>query len=104
MDSGECPVGCSLISPREALYQLPRVRGSRTLCGTTGWFKTEKGIRQDCLLSPCLFNLYAELITSNARLGELQAGIKIGGRNINNLRYAGDTTLMAESREELKSL
>ena len=59
---------------------------------------------KDCLLSPCLFNLYAEHIMRNARLDELQAGIKIGGRNINNLRYADDTTLMAESKEELKSL
>ena len=59
---------------------------------------------KDCLLSPCLFNLYAEHIMRNARLDELQAGIKIGGRNINNLRYADDTTLMAESEEELKSL
>ena len=100
MDSGECPVGCYLISSRETLYQLPRVWGSRTLCGTTGWFKTEKGVRQGRLLSPCLINLYAELITRNARLGELQAGIKRGGRNIHSLRYAGDTTLMAESRED----
>ena len=72
--------------------------------GTTDWFKIEKGIRQGCLLSPCLFNLYAEHIMRNARLDELQAGIKIGRRNINNLRYADDTTLMAESEEELKSL
>ena len=64
----------------------------------------EKGVRQGCLLSPCLFKLYAEYIMRNAGLDELQAGIKIGGRNINNLRYADDTTLMAESEEELKSL
>ena len=76
----------------------------RTLYGTTDWFKIEKGVRQGCLLSLSLFNLYAEHIMRNARLDELQAGIKIGGRNINNLRYADDTTLMAESKEELKSL
>ena len=63
-----------------------------------------KGVRQSCILSPCLFNLYAEYIMQNAGLDEAQAGIKIAGRNINNLRYADDTTLMAESEEELKSL
>ena len=76
----------------------------RTLYGTTDWFKIKKGIQQGCLLSPCLFNLYTEHIMRNAGLGELQAGTKIGGRNINNLRCADDTTLMAESEEELKSL
>ena len=76
----------------------------RALYGTTDWFKIKKEVRQGCLLSPCLFNLYAEHIMRNAGLDELQAGIKIGGRNINNLRYADDTTLMAESEEELKSL
>ena len=76
----------------------------RTLYGTTDWFKIKKGVQQGCLLSPCLFNLYAEHIMRNARLDELQARIKIGGRNINNLRYADDTTLMAESEEELKIL
>ena len=75
----------------------------RTLCGTTDWFKIKKGVRQGCLLKPCLFNLYAEHIMRNARLDELQARIRIGGRNINNLRYADDTTLMAESEEELKN-
>ena len=75
----------------------------RTLCGTTDWFKIEKGVWQGCLLSPCLFNPYAEHIMRNARLDELQAGIKIGGRNINNLRYVDNTTLMAESEDELKS-
>ena len=70
----------------------------RTLYGTTDWFKIEKGIQRGCLLSPCLFNLYAERIMRNAGLDELQAEIKIGGRNINNLRYADDTTLMAESK------
>ena len=68
------------------------------------WFKIGKGICQDCILSPCLFNLCAEYIMRNVGLDEAQAGIKIAGRNINNLRYADDTTLMAESEEELKSL
>ena len=68
------------------------------------WFQIRKGVCQGCILSPCLFNLYAEYIKWNARLDEAQAGIKIAGRNINNLRYADDTTLMAESEEELKSL
>ena len=76
----------------------------RTLHGTTDWFKIEKGVWQGSLLSPCLFNLYAEHITRNARLDELQAGIKIGGRNINNFRYAQDTTLTAESKEGTKEL
>ena len=76
----------------------------RTGHGTTDWFHIEKGVRQGCILSPCLFNLYAEYIVRNAGLKEAQAGIKIAGRNINNLRYADDTTLMAESEEELKSL
>ena len=75
----------------------------RTLHGTTDWFKTEKGVGQGCILSPCLFNFHAEYIRQNARLDEAQAGIKIAGRNINDLRYADDTTFMAE-REELKSL
>ena len=72
--------------------------------GTTDWFQIGKGVRQGCILSPCLFNLYAEYIMRNAGLDETQAGIKIARRNINNLRYADDTTLMAESEEELKSL
>ena len=72
--------------------------------GTTDWFQIGKGVRQGCVLSPCLFNFYAEYIVRNAGLEEAQAGIKIVGRNINNLRYADDTTLMAESKEELKSL
>ena len=76
----------------------------RTLHGTTDCLKIEKGVGPGCLLSPCLFNLYAEHMMRNAGLDELQAGIKTGGRNINNLRYADDTTLMAESEEELKSL
>ena len=76
----------------------------RTGHGTTNWFQIGKGVCQGCILSPCLFNLYAEYITRNAGLDEAQAGIKIAGRNINNLRYADDTTLMAASEEELKSL
>ena len=72
--------------------------------GTTDWFQIGKGVRKGCILSPCLFNLYAEYIMRNAGLEEAQAGIKIAGRNINNLRFADDTTLMAESEEELKSL
>ena len=76
----------------------------RTGHGTTDWFQIGKGARQGCILSPCLFNLYAEYIMRNAGLDEEQAGIKIAGRNINNLRYADDTTLMAESEEELKRL
>ena len=76
----------------------------RTGRGTTDWFQIGKGVCQGCILSPCLFSLYAEYIMQNARLEEAQAGIKIAGRNINNLRYADDTTLMAESEEKLKSL
>ena len=72
--------------------------------GTTDWFQIGKGVCQGCILSPCLFNFYAEYIMRNARLEEAQAGIKIAGRNTNNLRYADDTTLMAESEDELKSL
>ena len=76
----------------------------RTVYGTTDWFQIGKGLCQGCILLPCLFNLYAEYIIQNPRLDEAQAGIKIAGRNINNLRYAGDTTLMADSKEELKIL
>ena len=76
----------------------------RTGHGTTDWFQIGKGVRQGCILSPCLFSLCAESIMRNAGLEEAQAGIKIAGRNINNLRYADNTTLMAESEEELKSL
>ena len=76
----------------------------RTGHGTTDWFQIGKGVRQGCILSPCLFNCYAEYIMRNAGLEEAQAGIKTAGRNSNNLRYADDTTLTAESEEELKSL
>ena len=72
--------------------------------GQTDWFQIGKGVRQGCILSPCLFNLYAEYIKRNAGLDESQAGMKIARRNINNLRYADDITLMAEREEELKSL
>ena len=76
----------------------------RTGHGIRNWFKIRKGVHQGCILSPCLFNLYAEYVIRNAGLEEAQAGIKIARRNINNLRYADDTTLMGESEEELKSL
>ena len=75
-----------------------------TGCGTTDWFQIGKGVRQSCILSPCLFNLNAEYIMQNVRLDTAQAGIKIARRNINNLRYADDTTLTAESEKGLKSL
>ena len=81
--------------------QEARVRAGH---GTTDWFQIGKGVRQGCILSPYLFNLYAKYIMRNAGLEEAQAGIKIARRNITNLRYADDTTLMAESKEELKSL
>ena len=76
----------------------------RTGHGTRDWFQTRKGVHQGCILSPCLFNIYAEYITQNAWLDEAQAGIKTARRNINNLRYADDITLIAESEEELKGL
>ena len=92
----------SYLAPEESLC---RSRATvRTRHGTTDRFQIGKGLRQGCILSPCLFNYYAEYIMLNAGLDEAQAGIKIAGRNINNLRYADDTTLMAESEEELKSL
>ena len=89
---------------------LPEISGAgqeaivRTGHGTTEWFQIGKGVRQGCIWSPCLFNFYAEYILRNAGLEEAQAGIKIARRNINNMRYTDDTTLMAESKEELKSL
>ena len=76
----------------------------KTRHGTTGWFQIGKGVHQDCMLSPCLFNFHAEYIMWNARVDEAQTGIKIAWRNINNLRYTDGTTLMTESKEELKSL
>ena len=76
----------------------------RTGRGTTDWFQIGEGVHQGCILSPCLFNFYAEYIKRNAELEEVQPGIQIAGRNINNHRYADDTILMAESEEELKSL
>ena len=76
----------------------------RTRHGTTDWFQIGKGVCQGCILSPCFFNLYAEYIMQNASLDDSQAGIKIAGRNISNLRYTDDTTLIAESEDELKSL
>ena len=76
----------------------------RTGHGSADWFQIGKGVRQGCILSTCLINLYAEYIMQNARMDESQAGIKIAGKNINNIRYVDDTTLMAENEEELKSL
>ena len=89
--------------PLRNLYAGQEAR-VRTEHGITDWFQIGKGLCQGCILSPCLFNLYAEYIMHDARLDEAQAGIKIAGRNINNLRGANDTTLMAESKEELKNL
>ena len=91
-----------LTCPLRNLYASQEATG-RTGHGTTDWFQIGKGVHQGCILSPCLFNFYAEYIMRNAWLDEAQAGIKIASRNINNLRYADDTTLMAESEEELKS-
>ena len=86
------------------LFDLGQEVTVRTGHGTTDWFQIGKGVPQGCILTPCLFNLYAEYITRNTGLEEAQVGIKIARRNINNLRYADDTTIMAESEEELKSL
>ena len=93
--------------PPDLPFEKPICRSGsniRTGHGTIDWFQIGKGVCQGCILSPCLFNLYAEDIMRNARLDEAQAGIMIVGRNINNLSYADDTTLSAESKEELKSL
>ena len=89
---------------KESTAFIFRVPSNRTGHGTTDWFQIGKGVCQGCVLSSCLFNFYAEYIMRNAGLEEAQAGIKIAGRNIINLRYADNTTLMAESEEELKSL
>ena len=89
--------------PLENLY-AGQETAVRTGHGTTDWFQIGKGVRQGCVLSPCLFNSYAEYITRNAGQKKAQTGIRIARRNLNNLRYADDTTLMAESEEELKSL
>ena len=91
----------SMGSPEKPIWGSRR---NRTRHGTPDWFKIGKGVRQGCILSPCLFNFYAEHIIRNANLDESQAGIKIARRNINNLRYADDTMLITESEEELKSL
>ena len=96
-------VGSHLTCPLRNLYTGQEAT-VRTGHGTTDWFQIGKGVRRCCILLPCLFNFYAEYIMRNAGLEEAQAGIKIAGRNINHLRYADDTTLMAESEEELKSL
>ena len=102
-DLGSIPIPDHLTCLLRDLYAGQEVT-VRTGHGRTDWFQIGKGVRQGCILSPCLFNLYAEDIMRNAGLEETQAGIKIAGRNIDNLRYADDTTLMAESEEELKSL
>ena len=102
-DLGSIPIPDHLTCLLRDLYSGQEVT-VRTGHGTTDWFQVGKGVRQGCILSPCFFTLYAEYIMRNAGLEEAQAGIKIAGRNINNLRYADDTTLMAESEEELKSL
>ena len=86
------------------LFHVSSYEGTNPGHGTTNWFQIGKGVCQGCILSPCLCNFYAEYIMRNAGLEEAQAGIKIAGRNINNLRYEDDTSLMAESEEELKSL
>ena len=116
-DTGVSPAEINSIGPRPKDHpSYPEIHaknapiveiiklGVRTGHGTMNWFQIGKGIRQGCLLSPCLFNLYAEYIMRNVGLEEVQAGIKIARRNINNLRYAEVANLMAESKEELKSL
>ena len=94
----------NLYAGQEARVRTGHGKKKRIGHGTTNWFQIGKGVHQGCILLPCLFNFYAEYIMRNTGLEEAQAGIKIAGRNINNLRYADDTTLMAESEEELKSL
>ena len=92
----------SYLPPEKSVWRWEAT--AKTEHGTTDWFQIRKGVCQGCILSPCLFNLYVEYIMQNARLDEAQTGIKIARRNINNVRYADDTTLIAESKEELKSL
>ena len=106
MQAGTLPVllHTILAAPRTLPGTYKAEATVRTGHGTTDWFQIGKGARQGCILSPCLFNLYAEYIMRNAGLDEAQAGIKIAGSNINNLRYADDTTLMAKSEEALKIL
>ena len=106
MQAGTLPVLLHTIleAPRTLPGTYKAEATVRTGQGTTDWFQIGKTVCQDCILSPCLSNLYAEYIMRNTGLEEAQAGIKIAGRKINNLRYADDTTLMAESEEELKNL
>ena len=92
----------NLVQGGPKFWSVPDIVTVRTGHGTTDWFQIGKGVRQGCILSPCLFDLYAEYIMRNARLEEAQAGIKIARENINNLRYADDTTLMAESEDKVK--
>ena len=99
----DCVIPDHLISLLSKLYASQEA-SVRTRHGTLDWFQIQKGVHQGCILSPCLFNFYAEYIMRNARLDETQAGIMISRRNISNLRYTDDTTLMAESEEELKNL
>ena len=101
------PVHCSTSSSNSCFLtciQVSQEAGKEANGHRTDWFQIGKGVRQGCILSPCLFNFYAEYIMQNPRLDETQAGINIASRNINNLIYADDTTLMEESEEELKSL
>ena len=103
MDESQAGIKIAVRNINNLRYADDQEATVRTGHGTTDWFQIGKGVRQGCILSPCLFNLYAEYIMRNTGLEEAQAGIKIAGRNINNLRYADDTTLMAESEEELKT-
>ena len=95
---------CCFLTCIQVSQEAGQEATARTRHGTTDWFQIRKGVSQGYILSPCLFNLYAECIIRNAGLDEAQAGIKIAGRNVNNLIYADNTTLMAESKEKLKSL
>ena len=99
-----CLCFCNVSAHRLSMLTSMNYSQVRTRHGTTDWFRIGKGVHQGCILSPCLFNLYAEYIIQNYGLDEAQARIKIARRNINNLRYADDTTLVAESEEKLKNL